>query len=1179
MPATRPAGGPDRQRKRGCYGVPGIVALVLLLPTVAGLVVPSGPSIDGGLPGGDDAAWDRVSMPPLAVAGEAWDFRTNAALGLGVEPPQHVLTPEGPAWASLRAVAESGAGGGLDAWAVASQASSWVGPQSAARSSRLELAREVIRTHDANPDNPQDPFRTARLVLDGAASVIGDGAEPWRTPLSAQAARVNAAEQLLPLIDAFAGGVPKAVAIAKVAMVRQASDLGVEMVSPSAPLHDRPSEAALAVVRRHGVVPSPEQAESLASLDGLPDPVGGALRDVLDAYLGVEEAANRVMSPLDWSNPAASGLGSLLGAGVDFIDAVARLVEALDVAPVAAPAVNTVSMCPALALDLANADDTYVTDCALVLDLGGDDWYLNNAGGSHLGGPYATCGAINGVAGHVWGAAALVDLGAGSDRYGDYASPKSCGVNGGGVQGSGFLLDDGGGDAYAAGSGGTNGGGFLGVGFLLDVDGHDAYSSGSEGTNGGGHFGAGLLIDLLGTDAYAAGSQGTNGGASLGSGLLLDGRGSDVYEAEGEGTNGGSNADGAGFLLDGGGNDSYQAGAQGTNGGSWAGTGFLWDAGGNDAFSAGGRGSNGGALLGMGFLFDGGGDDAFVASDGPSNGGGGAVAILVDLAGDDRYQAAGRGVNGGGLEGSGFLFDLAGSDVYEGGEGANGGASLGGTGFLLDLSGDDAYGATGVGGNGGGNIGAGFLVDGSGDDSYTAASEGANGGGNTGTGALIDLAGNDKYVAGSSGANGGGSGLGGVGFLLDGAGDDSYDAGSSGTNGGAAGGAGGLVDLAGDDSYQAGNDGTNGGARTGSAFLIDLDGNDDYTAGSGGTNGGGAEAGAGFLLDRRGSDTYSAISGGTNGGAFTEGQGFLMDGGGNDTYLATSSGTNGGSRSASVGFLFDAAGRDVYNAAGGGTNGGTDGGVGFLYDAAGDDHYAAGSVSTNGGGALGSGFLIDQGGDDNYTAGGSETNGGAFGGTGLLLDVAGTDTYTADGAHVNGGGDFGQGLLVDLGGTGDRYNEGPFSCTDCTDTFKGAIVGTEGMQLDQPVTDALPPVGLGLRDHGDGTCSLVADTDGDGTVEPDESLAFPCPLPRLLTHSDGRRTLYVDLDGNGQPGSGEAQVTLPSGDGDVVPDEAEAELCAQQNVNFNFDGTCDGDDYSPATLEGLHGDIETILAG
>ncbi len=207
------------------------------------------------------------------------------------------------------------------------------------------------------------------------------------------------------------------------------------------------------------------------------------------------------------------------------------------------------------------ADGTYTDDYALSLDVGGHDHYLNNAGGSNLGGGNCYIRAEAGRA-----AAALVDL-AGGDRYGrsPWWSSRNCGTNGGGGNvGVGFLLDAGGDDSYTAGSYGTNGGGLAGVGFLLDAGGDDSFRAASYGTNGGGNaVGVGFLLDAGGDDAYAADSYGTNGGAALGVGFLLDADGDDAYAAGSIAANGGGYL-GVGILLDGGGHDVYQDNDGGT---------------------------------------------------------------------------------------------------------------------------------------------------------------------------------------------------------------------------------------------------------------------------------------------------------------------------------------------------------------------------------------------------------------------------------------------------------------------------------------------------------------------------------------------------------------------------------------------------------------------------------------
>lgn len=53
--------------------------------------------------------------------------------------------------------------------------------------------------------------------------------------------------------------------------------------------------------------------------------------------------------------------------------------------------------------------------------------------------------------------------------------------------------------------------------------------------------------------------------------------------------------------------------------------------------------------------------------------------------------------------------------------------------------------------------------------------------------------------------------------------------------------------------------------------------------------------------------------------------------------------------------------------------------------------------------------------------------------------------------------------------------------------------------------------------------------------------------------------------------------SLPAGDNDGIPTPVEALLCANQNSNFNFDGTCVDDDYSLPTAAGLLQDIDDLL--
>ena len=311
------------------------------------------------------------------------------------------------------------------------------------------------------------------------------------------------------------------VAIARRAAALQAADVGVTVTTPTAPRHASPAAAAAAIARRHSM-----NADAVHDLDRLPAHVAGPLTEVLDAYLAYADAR---------------GLGAILGARVALLDAGLRLSDATEGQAMA----TSVSLCPALAIDLTEGPSTYTADCALVVDAYGADTYLNNAGGG---------GCLTPVS------AALLDL----DGDDTYAARAGCAGNGGGALGAGFLLDTDGNDAYTPDANVSNGSGHeTGPGMLVDTDGDDVYDApaGINTSNGSGFAGIGTLLDLDGDDSYE-GQWVTNGSGYLGSGLLFDLRGVDSYSGTsapitGTATNGAGNL-GAGLLLDAGGTgDTY----------------------------------------------------------------------------------------------------------------------------------------------------------------------------------------------------------------------------------------------------------------------------------------------------------------------------------------------------------------------------------------------------------------------------------------------------------------------------------------------------------------------------------------------------------------------------------------------------------------------------------------------
>lgn len=603
-----------------------------------------------------------------------------------------------------------------------------------------------------------------------------------------QQAALNAAEPNPPNFAEFAKIAPmlSGVDLAKAATRAQAENLGVEATAPPMAAHATPSEALFSFLQQEGAVLATEQDAQVRNLDALPTTIAADLTRTIDAFAAMEDAAQAAVttsSTPDW--------GPTLGARLMLLDAVASLGDSIR--PISVPLHNSIPVLPSevdippfVRIDFSLMDDQYLENYVLSIDVGGNDHYLNNAGGTWIG----NCDLPT-------YAGAAIDLGAGGDRYNDGAfRADSCGKNGGSNGGVGFLYDDLGQDTYGTWGlhSGINGGarGLAALGFLADPDGGE-FRAGDSGTNGGGaDGGVGLM---LGTGSIYAGSWGTNGGATnAGLGMLVGGG----YVNGGSfGSNGGAyGAGGTGFAL---GTGSWSAGGFGTNGGgSNAGAGTLvgpsyawaWDYGTNGG--ADGLGSAG-ALYGAAAAYHGG---SYGTNGGGSNGGRGT---LIDSAAS-WMQAGSYGTNGGGYGLGSVGFTLGGGYVQGGGGGTNGGAATRAVGFLLAPF-ASSMNAQSQGTNGGAfEAGVGSLVGGSG--SYTAGGTGTNGG---------------SYAASSA-------------LLIGGLGGDHYQAGSEGTNGGAfAGGHGRLIDIVGNDVYGASGAGTNGCVvGVGSGLLLDVQGYDTY---------------------------------------------------------------------------------------------------------------------------------------------------------------------------------------------------------------------------------------------------------------------------------------------------------------------------------------------------------------
>ena len=312
--------------------------------------------------------------------------------------------------------------------------------------------------------------------------------------------------------------------------------------------------------------------------------------------------------------------------------------------------------------------NVYQEDAALILDLGGDDLYLNNAGGTRSGMPIAI----------------VVDW-EGNDRY----LSRENFSQGAGLLGGGFLMDLSGSDIFEA-LDGAQGAGFFGIGMVYHGNGPGMYR-GRKSCQGVGLLGIGLLWNSRGDTKYSCSVEGQGLGFFKGAGLLIDEAGDDNYQlgglepdfrdAEkstvsmgqgfGKGLRQGEKKDGVsggiGLLIDRSGNDTYMADyfAQGAS--YYYGIGILNDLSGDDRYIAGRYAQGAGIHSSVGVLLDSGGNDFYYASFGVAQGMGHdyGAGFLEDSGGDDYY---GRGtlVQGAATRGSiGILMDREGKDRYD----------------------------------------------------------------------------------------------------------------------------------------------------------------------------------------------------------------------------------------------------------------------------------------------------------------------------------------------------------------------------------------------------------------------------------------------------------------------------------------------------------------------------------
>jgi len=312
-------------------------------------------------------------------------------------------------------------------------------------------------------------------------------------------------------------------------------------------------------------------------------------------------------------------------------------------------------------------DNIYHNDAVIIIDLGGNDRYLNRAGGNSPGVPFSV----------------VIDF-SGDDVY----LSQNNWSQGAGLLGGGFLIDLSGNDVYSA-PHFSQGAGFWGAGVLVDLEGSDVYRSQTL-SQGAASFGVGFLADGNGEDRYVSAQFAQGFGFVKGFGAIVESEGADHYFAGGVypdfrdpkksyvslsqgfgfgarpgeffvGTSGG-----IGVLADASGNDVYVGDYFSQGSSYWFALGILADGKGHDKYIAGRYSQGAGIHLSYGMLMDSEGDDQYLAYLGVSQGCGHdyGVGMLLDNGGADQYIGGVISQGAGNDNGIGILNDNGGDDYY-----------------------------------------------------------------------------------------------------------------------------------------------------------------------------------------------------------------------------------------------------------------------------------------------------------------------------------------------------------------------------------------------------------------------------------------------------------------------------------------------------------------------------------
>ncbi|OVE80990.1 hypothetical protein BVY03_04850 [bacterium K02(2017)] len=308
----------------------------------------------------------------------------------------------------------------------------------------------------------------------------------------------------------------------------------------------------------------------------------------------------------------------------------------------------------------------YQHDIKFIFDLGGDDFYRNNAGAARTAAMPLSF---------------VIDLN-GNDQYSDTKAATQAT----GFLGNGLLIDLKGNDEYIA-TQLSQGVGLLGNGLLIDYEGNDFYN-GQEYAQGVGFWGIGTLVDLKGIDRYRGNYFVQGVGGPKGFGLLYDIDGNDHYYATGRykssyGTQGiySGMSQGLGFGI-----RQYASG----------GIGVLIDSAGADIFNAGNFSQGGGYYFGLGILKNSGDNNDEYRGSRYSQGfsAHSAAGILIDDAGNDTYIGKVTALQASAWDlGAAALIDKQGDDFYDSYKlgFAQGASAHNGFALFLDYSGKDSY--------------------------------------------------------------------------------------------------------------------------------------------------------------------------------------------------------------------------------------------------------------------------------------------------------------------------------------------------------------------------------------------------------------------------------------------------------------------------------------------------------